>query len=325
MKWKEIVIGAVATLLVTILGGIGVYYWTKEPDAKKTEFLYYSINQVATFKGGTTNLGFNVARIHNDGGIPARQVVLTVQFPAATITDYSVESSSGLKPKTQTIDKQKAEFLFDVLVPSEAVTVSLLTSSPEVPKISLRSNDSLGKPDEEKQTTTSAKNRANKFAEYFIPVVGLLSIALAIPAFRVFRNSVYHSTTSKNNFAFLLLHQGLMKEAETILNDAIRLGEDGAFALSNLAVCKAKASQMSEALSLIRAARFYSSSKHEHAVVTFNEALVNLVTENKDEFFLKLKEAVEKSPKSIREYCDYSVHLTDVKSDLRYAETFQNA
>ncbi len=324
MKLKEIIIGAVATLLVTILGGVGVYYWTKEPDAKKTELLYYSVNQVATFKGGTTNMGFNVARIHNDGGIPARQVVLTVQFPTATITDHSVESTSGLIPKTKTIDKQKAEFLFDVLVPSEVVTVSLLTSSPEVPKISLRSNDSLGKPDEEKQTTASAKNRANKFAEYFIPILGLLSMALAFPVFRVFRKSNQPSS-SKNNFAFLLLHQGLINDAEGILKDAIRLGEDGAYALSNLAVCKAKAGQVPEALSLIRAARFYSSSKYEHAVVTFNDALISLIADNKEEFFLKLKEAVEQSPKMIREYCDYSVYLTDVKSDLRYAEAFQNA
>lgn len=325
MKWKEIVIGAIAALLVTLFGGIGVYYWTKEPDAKKTELLYYSLNQVATFKGGTTNLGFNVARISNDGGIPAHQVVLTVQYPSTTITDYSVESPSGLKPKTQTIDKHKAEFLFKALVPSEAVTISLLTSSPEVPKISLRSSSSLGKSVEEKKPTASARGRANRFAEYFIPIVGLLSIALGIRALRVFRKLVGRLRTSKNNFAFLLLHQGLMKEAEAILNDAIRLGEDGAYSLSNLAVCKAKAGQVSEALSLNRAARFYSTEKHERAVVTFNDALIALAAENKDEFFQKLKEAVELSSKRIREYCEYSVHLSDVKSDLRYAEIFQNA
>lgn len=326
MKWKEIAIGAVSTLFVTVLGGVGVYYWTKEPDTKKAELLYYSLNQAATFKSGTTNLGFNVARIENRGGVAARNVVLTVEYPGASITDYSIESPSDVKPKAQSVAKSRAEFEFDTLVPSEHVTVSFLTSAPSSPKISLRSSSSLGTPSpEETSKTSSRRERANEFVGLFIPIVGLISIVLAIPLFFVFRKYFGRIGSSRNNIAFLLLHQGLTEFAESILMETLQHGEDGPFALSNLALCRAKAGQIENANLLNRAAQFYAIGKHEKAVVAFNGALIALAADKKEEFFEKLKNAVLLSPKSIKEYCDYSSHLNEIKSDPRYAEVLRDA
>lgn len=326
MKWKEIVIGAVSTLFVTVLGGVGVYYWTKEPDTKKAELLYYSLNQAATFKGGTTNLGFNIARIENRGGVAARNVVFTVEYPGASITDYSIESPSGVKPKSQSIDKSRAEFEFDTFVPSEQLTFSFLTSAPSVPKISLRSDSSLGTSLPEETTKISARReRANEFVSRVIPIVGLISILLAIPLFYVFREYFGRVGSSRNNIAFLLLHQGLIEYAEAILMETLQHGEDGPFALSNLAVCKAKSGHIEDANRLNRAAQFYAVGKHEKAVVAFNDALIALAADKKEEFFEKLKNAVLLSPKRIKEYCGYSSHLNEIKSDSRYAEVLRDA
>jgi hypothetical protein len=323
MNLKEIIIGSVATLVVTVLGGVGVYYWTKEPDAKKSELLYYSINQVAKFSGGTADVGFNIARIHNDGGVPARNVVLKVDFPSANITDYSVESASGLKPKSQSIDKQKAIFVFDALVPSDAVTVGLLTTSLESPKISLRSNDSLGKPEEEKVVSTKDSG-VRRLAVYYTPLLGLFALVALLILFRMRRISIKSPAESRNNMGFVLLHQGLITDAESILDNAVLSGEDGALALSNLAACRAKNGNIPEARSLIDAASFYSKSKHELAVVKFNDALISLLVGDTNDFFIRLKDAFALSPKSIKQYCEYSVFLTTVRSDPRYDAVVRN-
>lgn len=214
MKLKEILVGAVVTLVVTFLGGVGIYYWTKEPDEKKTEALYYSISQVAKFKGGEKNVGFNIAKIRNQGGLTAKNVVLRIDFPSANITDYSIESASGLKPKSQSIDKQKAVFVFETLVPSDDVTLGLLTSTSETPEISLRSNESLGKL-EEKKPISSAKEKINRLAVYYIPFLGISAILALFYVLRTGRRveEVDDSIpiNSRNDMGFVLLHQDLLQ------------------------------------------------------------------------------------------------------------------
>jgi hypothetical protein len=322
MNLREIIMGAVATLVVTVIGGVATFYWTKEPDQKKSEALYYSMNKVAKFSGGTTNVGFNIARIHNDGGVTAKNVVFKIDFPSANITDYSIESASGLKPKSESIDKQKALFVFESLVPSDAVTVSLLTTTLESPKISLRSNESLGKPEEER-IAGSVKDSAYRLAVYYTPLVGGLTLLLLIYLIRG-RMSYQGPIVSKNNMGFVLLHQELIADAESILDDAVLSGEEGPLSLSNLAVCRAKNGHMPEARSLIQAASFYAMSKDERAVVHFNDALVSLIAGDLNDFFVKLKEAALLAPKSIKKYCKYSALLIAVRSDPRYDAALTN-
>lgn len=318
MQWKEIIIGAVSTLLVTVLGGVGVFYWTKEPDSKKGELLFYSKNQAATFKGGTTNVGFNVVAVANEGGLPAKEVVVSIKYPVASISDYSIESQAGIKPIKQQIDKQHAEFVFEGLVPAERLSISILTTAPDEPVVSVRSNSSLGKPIEERALNESGKKPYAEFSEKLVPLTGLLSVILITPTLFVFRRYFRRIGNSKNNVAFLLMHQGLTKYAEEILVKAINMGEDGEFTLANLAVCRAAAGDFPEAASLIKAARFYAASPHALAVISFNEALILLFENKTDDFFAKLNEAVEKSPRQIKRYCEFSTLLASIKNDGRY-------
>lgn len=326
MKFKEIFVGAFVTLVVTVLGGVVLYYWTKEPDEKKSEALYYSISQVAKFKGGEKNVGFNIANIRNQGGLTAKNVVLKIDFPSANITDYSIESTSGLKPKSQSIDKQKAVFVFETLVPSDDVTVGLLTTTSETPEISLRSNESLGKL-EEKRTISSAKEKINRLAVYYIPLLGVIAVLVLLFATRMGRKVEEVEdlilSNSKNDMGFVLLHQGLVTDAETILDHAVHSGEGGVYSLSNLATCRAKNGRIQEARSLINAAFFLAHSDHENAVITFNGALVSLYAGDTSDFFTKLKDAAALSSESIKSYSEYSVHLSGIRTDPRYDAIFR--
>lgn len=49
MKWKDVLIGALITLAITVFGGIIVYYVTKEPPKKISEKLIYSVENPQNF------------------------------------------------------------------------------------------------------------------------------------------------------------------------------------------------------------------------------------------------------------------------------------
>ena len=56
MKWRDIFIGAIASLVVTILGGVIIFYVTKEPPAPEPdEYLIFNIDETATYKTDLTN------------------------------------------------------------------------------------------------------------------------------------------------------------------------------------------------------------------------------------------------------------------------------
>lgn len=67
MKIQDALVGAVSTLLVTVIAGVVVYYATREPDEKRSEKLVYVLNQTATFTGGAQELAFSTLSLTNEG------------------------------------------------------------------------------------------------------------------------------------------------------------------------------------------------------------------------------------------------------------------
>ena len=92
MKWRDVIIGAIVSLLVTILGGVAIFYATKEPDEKKQERLVYSINQTAQFSGGSQDLAFSSLTLSNLGGIAAKNVSVIISLNASELKDLDIMS-----------------------------------------------------------------------------------------------------------------------------------------------------------------------------------------------------------------------------------------
>ena len=126
MKWKDVLFGALASLFVTVIGGITVYYFTKEPDQKKTEKLVYSVQQSASFKGGSQDVAFAVVTIENEGGVAAKRVVLNLAFKIAEIKDLALEASAGSKETAREIKPKSVNFVYETLLPKESLTLNLL-------------------------------------------------------------------------------------------------------------------------------------------------------------------------------------------------------
>lgn len=316
MKWRDILIGAFASLLVTIIGGVIVFYATKEPDQNKTEKLSYLIDQTAQFTGGSHNVAFSSLTLTNLGDVAAKNVTVSISFATATLKDLAVNASLGMKELSRERTSNSLRIVYDNLLPHDKVTINLLLSSAEKPTVSVRSNATLG---EERTQLDSGKKSANselnRLVGVAIPVTGILTILLTAILLFFLRSRGAFDFRSRNDTGFLLLHNGLIDEAESTLSLAVSEGQCDVYTLSNLAVCKATRGHFDKAQGLLKAAKFRERSGHGNAVILFNEGLVQLLHGDKSAAIKSLKEAISIAPRSIKNYYRKSVFFDKVRTE----------
>jgi hypothetical protein len=325
MQWRDVFAGAISTLVVTVLGGVAVFYATKEPDDRKTERLVYSVNQPATFSGGTQDVAFSSVKLENVGGVAAKRVSIRLGLSSAEIRDLSVTAGAGIKELKRDRGTRELSVAYETLLPSETITFNLLLSKSERPVIEIRSEASLARERNSlKDISESPTSRINAIVEKAVPATGVL-ITLLMAATGVLYLRVRGFTSSKNNAGFLLLHHGLVDDAESTLRSAIGDGDFAQVTLSNYALCRALRGQFDQARGLLRAAAFRGATKHSRAVVTFNEGLVRLLEGDKAGALDSLTKAVSLSPVEVRRYCQRSVHLDAVRDEAAFHDLFKVA
>ena len=327
MKWRDVIIGAIASLLVTILGGVAIFYATKEPDEKKQERLVYSINQTAQFSGGSQDLAFSSLTLSNLGGIAAKNVSVIISLNASELKDLAVSGSKGLREKSRERTPKNVRIVYETFLPQEEVTINLLLSSSERPTIDIRSDSTRG--EERRQLNAgnlSPKSTINAAVEKFVPATGIFTGLLsALGYFFLRRRGIFDSRSDQSNAGFLLLHNGLTDEADTTLSTAVREGRCDLYTLSNYAACKAAQGHFDQANSLIRAAAYRNRSGHVKAVLLFNEGLIQLLQGDKKSALDLFKKAISISPKEIRSYCHMSVLLDAVRTEAPFNDLFKDA
>lgn len=326
MQLRDVFAGAVATLVVTVLGGVAVFYATKEPDDKKNERLIYSVNQTALFSGGTQDLAFSSIKLTNAGGLAAKRVSVRIGFGTTELRDLSIAAGTGLRELSKDRTTKDLRVMYEAVLPGESVTFNLLLNKAERPAIEIRSEASLA---EERtaqvEDPASRKAKVNSLVEKAVPLTGGLTAVMAITVMLYLRRyNFFGLGKSRNNAGFLLLHHGLIDEAEPTLSTAVRQGDFHQVTLSNYALCKAIRGNLDQAKGLLRAARFTDGSKHDRAVVLFNDGLVQLLDGKKDAAIKSLAEAISLSPKEVRRYCQRSVHLDGVRHEAAFHNLFKD-
>lgn len=327
MKWKDILIGALVTLTVTVVGGIAIYYFTKEPEDQHREHLLYTVQQSASFTGGTKDVTFSTVRVRNTGGVAARNVIVVALLDDTDIRDVAIESDSGSTIVKRELAPSRFEITYAALLPSEVVTINLLLASESKPAVSVRSDESFGSEVPSNFESVSIASGKRRFLEISVPVTGSLLVALMAALVLWVRRygALGLPSTDANNAGFVLLHQGLVDDAIGILHTAVQQGRYDPYVLSNLALCKALKGEADEARKLLRAAKFREASGHACAVVSFNEALIALVGNDVTAGIERLRAAVDISPKEIRRYCERSIHLDKVRDEPRFQEIIKGA
>ncbi|WP_198328791.1 tetratricopeptide repeat protein [Psychrobacter sp. CLB018] len=315
MQWKQLIIGALITLAVTVTGGVLVYYITQDNDTIKSESLTYQTKSQIAFEGDDNSLSIGFIDFANIGNQPAKDVVATFISESAEIKEFKPESKEGAKLSFEISDDNKTATIFiDNLLPKEIVSVNYLLTNTSDVNFSLRSNESIGK---EGPTQTIKKNKDFNFStlvEVFVPLI-LLAIFISVLVSKLGRSYTYSIPSCKNNVAFALLHEGELTEAASILSSAISNGEDGSYALSNYAVALAVMGDLDRARAYIKASNTLVSKKNELIFYYLNDAIVSYYEGRKTECNNLLKKSLDLSTKNIISHYKNSVIISKIIED----------
>jgi hypothetical protein len=270
MRWKEILIGAISTLIVTIVGGIIVYVLTVQKPKEHNEKLVFAIESPVTFQSEKTTMGLATIRVANQGDVAASDVKINIAFNSDLIKDKKVALSSGDTTgyRVSQDTPRLLSLVVPSLVPNETVQTTLLLATDIAikPNVTVRSTKTLG---EEAPLIARTESPPSKtFAGTVIAVsTGMLGATLMLILMRRLVRGGVSRGSSFNNIAFVLLHRGLVDRATDLLNRAVTAGADAPHSLANYALCLATANEFDAADDYLNAADFYASTMHEKAVV----------------------------------------------------------
>lgn len=309
-------IGALVTLAVTVLGGLIVYYSTQEDLEPRVEKLTYQKDEQVSFYGRSNKLAIGTLKFANIGRVSAKNVSLVVTSMLSDFIELNVSASNGAKLTAFiTDDKNKISITVPSLLPDEIITVTYLLERESTVDLSLRSDETIGSegPIYTLSNSNSKKSILNNFLGDFVPFLIVIPIALLFFAKKYYDNNSSRST-SKNNTAFVLLHSKLINKAEQIFRRSILNGEDGAHCLANYAGTLGCLNRIEEAKSYLFAAKFLAVTKHEKAIVAFNEAIIYFHEDDIDASIKAFENAIALSDKEIKMYSSNSLIINEMKS-----------
>jgi hypothetical protein len=325
MRWRDILIGAFVTLIVTVIGGVIVYYATRVVQSSpQTERLIYSLDDPQTFKTQNTNLTFLSLRAGNVGDAPATGVVIGIDVdPKIKIIDESVSLSSGPAGSYSSMRNRSSGFTVQIptLAPTETVAVLLLLDGiPEKgPAVGLKSDRSIGTIGQVVKGVGSRmpdKSTPQKISSFLVPLAFIAQLVLLFLMRRrlpfVMRRLI-PTLRSANNTAFLYIHQGLLDEAERLLVEGITRSGADALMLANHALCLGLRGKTETANKMLDAAEFWGRMFHERAVVAFNRGIIALKSRDTKKGIEQLTTALQLSKPEILSYCSYSVWIKELE------------
>ncbi len=306
MSWKEILIGAAISLIVTVLGGLLVYYFTYYKSEPKSEILSYQIDKQVSFVGSDKQVSIGSLKFANIGAEPAKNVSAIFHISNSSILEFKVTSESEAEiSKELSKDKKSLSLSIKHLLPDEIISVTYLLSKESPVEFQLRSEKSIGKAGFFLKTDKSRNSLLNDFIGNLVPLL----ILFVIPLLFIIRKLLRASNTlgnCKNNVGFVLLHKKSIDDALSILTKSVNEGKDGAYSLANYASALALTGDLEKAERYIEAAKFLARNKYEKAVCEFNNAIIEHELGNKEKSIDCLRESLSLSKKEINNYLEHS-------------------
>jgi tetratricopeptide (TPR) repeat protein len=320
MKWRDVLIGSIATLIVTILSGVVIYYLTREPRIEAKENMVFLVDNSASFDFANTKMAVASIILVNRGTKAANNVAGEIKFPFGHIKDKKITSPSGANTEIKTIADSSDKYSFAIprFLPNDEVSMSfLLDTATAEPTVTIRSDTSIAS----KVTYTEATVGPEKPSIYktlgltSVPLVLGLIISLVLVLFAKRKVFKQPREACFNNTAFVLMHKGMVEQADSLLKRAVDEGKDGSYAIANYALSRGLLGHEKESSTLLDAATFLANTKHERAVIQFNRSLLSMKRARWDDAKEQLSEALRLSSAEIRHYCKNSNILLDLVKD----------
>ena len=305
MRWKEFLLGAVSSIVVTIVAGL-ILYNLEKPKEKK-DVLAYVLDEPTKFNTEKTEIVLDALHVANLGNDAAKDVRITLEFQTEAIIDKKIVLSSGDPEGFKIVnDSSKLlNILVPSLLPSEQIHISLFLAPTNTlpPIVAVRSQDILGTQQVSLVQAVNEKSKIQKGLEALVPIPIILLVTIIVLS--IVRKYAPRGS-GLNNVGFVLLHQGKIDTAEKLLSNAIQTGADAPYSISNYALCLAAKKDYQEADDYLNAADFYSVRAQEKAVVKLNRCIMALWRNDNPTAYNHLRDALKLSPREIKSYCAYS-------------------
>lgn len=324
MAWKEIIIGALVTLVVTVISGLLIYYFTQEKSVPKTENLTYMIEKQVVFKGENNQISIGSLKFANIGSLVAKNIVVKFNSKYAKIIEFSVSNKDGAN-LTKIISDNKHSALLKIknLIPGETVSITYLLDRESSIDFQMRSEKTLAIEGPVYSVKKEEKSILNNFLGKIIPFLVLLG-TVSLLFVKIFVDSLIGRGSTKNNIAFSLLHTGNAKESIPGFKKSISNGEDAVNALSNYAAALAIIGNIDKANKYIKAAIFLAKTKNERAVVEFNNAIIASTLDDFEECYSSLEKALQLSKSEIKFYIKNSEIFNNIpKNNIKLTKLIQ--
>jgi tetratricopeptide (TPR) repeat protein len=316
MRWRDLIIGGLITLVVTVLAGLIVWYLTREPSVL-TEKLTYSVDYISV-SNSNPQLGVGSIKIGNIGGKAAQHVHVVIKFPPGSgVRDQRVQLSSGdAASYAQELSQDgKMDVSVPVLAPDEVLSVTALVSgiSNFNPTVSVKSDETVG------TLGTLTKNDANKTLDrdqifkilggaLAAQIAGLVGLALWRTRVRSMMQQSRFFEHDVNNVAFVYIQKKQIDDAEQMLSEYIRAKGGDVYYLANHGLALGLQGKTEASEARLAAAEFLAKDEgdRERALIQYNRAVLHFVRKDIEGGKTFLATAMRLHPQSVREYSSIS-------------------
>lgn len=206
MNLKSLVIGAVISLIVTVLGGLLIFFFTKEPEFTNKERLVYSFELGGFFSGENTSLAISSLNLSNIGGKVARNLEIELEFQDSLISDFSINKKLKKNKINLSKDRKLLRIELENLRPKETILINAIIGTQETPLIDIKSENTIAS-----DYQAVKDNNSKDFSKFYVFLPPLFAtIFLSLFYFFYIKKRLVHLFGSRNNSGFILLHNGLV-------------------------------------------------------------------------------------------------------------------
>ena len=313
MRWREILLGAVSTLVASILAGVAIWYLTR--DQPKSAELRYTAEEVVYFEGMPTQIAFVTVKVSNVGTYNAFDVRVVLTFPTgANLQEKQVVFSGGAAGtyKENQSASNQVDLSVALLAPEEVLSISALVKGglEYIPTVSVRGRETVGSPGPFQ--VPSEFPGVSGPTSIFVTIGALIAQLLLIGILtRRFAMRLQTWISSVNNTAFLFIHKKMIDEAEELLRGKITTRGADLFLLSNFALVIGLQGDQEGAERHFVAAEWWQSGNAELALIKFNRSVLMIANGEYEVARGYLSEAFSLSRGQIKRYCQLSDYIDD--------------
>lgn len=323
VRWGTIALSSLGTLILSIIAGVAIFYFTNEPPPAPK--LYYEQVLPVSYSTDKIQTVFHSFQVSNEGNKEAEELQVLVEFPnEAIIVDQKIEPSgkAAANIQTSTVNTTTLLITSPLINPGETINFAFLLeeTTDESIELTVRAKGIIGIP------PTADTDSEEPSVTFFFSLGLLIVIQIGLLAFlRRYRGFLKRSTageSSFNNLGFRFLQRGQIAEAKSYFERSINT-DPGPYALGNMAQVLAIEGEIEDALVFCEIAQDYERSDRVRAFLAYCFFCIFLISGKKSQALAYLDEALNLDRKMTVSYFMQNSNVEQWKDDEEISRILQ--